>query len=68
MVVISGQLKNGALKTLAIMATDDSTITLPLYLVNTTGFLVHSKIDGNVMTSELACRLAISGKSLFVRN
>ena len=68
MVAISGQLKNGALTALGIMATDDSTITLPLYGVNTTGFLVHTKRDGNVMTSKLACRLAISGKSLFVRN
>ena len=68
MVVISGQLKNGALNTLEIMATDDSTITLSLYGVHTTGFLVHWERDLNVMTTKLACRLAISGKSLFVRN
>ena len=67
MVVISGTKENGALTALGIMATDDFTITLPLYGINTTGFSVHGERDGNVMTSELACLRAISGKFWFVR-
>ena len=63
-------LVNGAVTTLQV-ARQLSTISLPLYLENITGCLMYVQ-DGNVMTllQEKICRLrlAIFGKSLFVRN
>ena len=65
------KLVNGALTILELMAMEDSTITLPMYLERIIGCLVHINQDGNVMTqTKIDCRLrlAIFGKSLFVRN
>ena len=65
------KLVNGALTIMKLMAMEDSTITLPMYLEHIIGYLVHFNQDGNVMTiKDMDCRLllAIFGRSLFVRN